>query len=96
MMNTALSNEMIASLNSQLKVLHFRATPDYINGLFSEESVKNAMMDAYSKGAFCMVLCEKITGMKWPSDKATKEEAEVFFMAMIKVVDEGKGLFWIN
>lgn len=39
-MNAALSNELIDDLNSQLKVLHFRATPDYINNLFSEESVK--------------------------------------------------------
>jgi len=96
MMNAALSNELIDNLNSQLKVLHFRATPDYINGLFSEEGVKKTMMDAYSAGVFCNAIAEKITGMKWPSDKDTKEKAEVFFTALIKAVDEDKDLIWIN
>lgn len=95
-MNTPLSSEMIASLNSQLKVLHFHATPDYINNLFSEEGVKKAMIDAYSAGMFCNAIAEKITGMKWPSDKDSKEKVEVFFTAFIKAVDEDKGLFWIN
>lgn len=54
------------------------------------------MMNAYGAGVFCNAIAEKITGMKWPSDKDTKEKAEVFFTALIKAVDEDKDLIWIN